>query len=1274
MFYFFLMLSRNYLINYWCGRVVERTKDRKFLRLAIGARSQQCRVKEGFKVVVVVEKTQAYNELDLPLLNRFEKQVMCHDDMLEHDAQRRLKKQLVQWMHQVKDECGEATFEDVFLGHFPNSAASLVMSRVTKNSTNEPKLLLQMKAELADAAHPLCVLKSKLLRKDGGELWQATVRTDELVGKDGGELWQATVKADTKTGYFERHESLSAIIRSLQREREGVDSPEKRERLQAVVVTSSPSNHLPGNGKKLGMRLGYDQEPDLVKLAEFSSSHEQQVRLEEVIVKRGREAGSPTHRLLVVQCDPSETCHRACINHAKYLCEELIHQQAIEAQKAGREATVIDIVFVVHTPPRAKKVMNSETIDTTSNEVKKMQLKKQMKEEMADAARISEKLSYWLDYERGWHHVFIDDIREVGGQSAAPRKLTRMRSMTRKRSSGLYNTMSGVVTAEYRQWHQFVKLDKDRKFLLGADKEGMVGLLNLSDPAHLAFMDRRLLIVCSFIKSPAKKGVPRTDLQDAVTGLLESPCKEEFLEGLAKATEKVIREAGKRQVIERDGASKLAYSGSSREYVMSTLYALVELALAKVIAWSHRNFGLSCLKNDPSKVVVWAAMMRNRSIFGKTEAFGLMRSFPNDVNGMRKLAATTHECENDRTYDVTGGIEGEPLSSKVPLTSALLRSFHKRKANSGRTLVDRLQHLMSKSLSNLFSEQELDMLHEVDHEDQYHDILHLEILKAGVGELANQGPYADILRKVVYERLGYKHLCRGERAVSITGGEHKSRRGTLKMPLLKVSGIVGIDRGAEYEILLDGEDFVPTAQAVVKVKGKYFDMGFQRTDFFTEALVGWWAHEYQIGFLFDILEESPRVRDSPATKKSITEAEDLSGLMGTVVLHVLESWIEEAKDILHGAKGDVSLTAKWITKTNIHRAQVERLIESLVIWESSGLEVPPDKPQSKSDFSRLKPTPKQNKSFSYTELCSKYILLGVMKILVEELGHQVKIKKSECEVLLLNQPYTFVFFTKLKDLLKAALPAPAQTPQGDNTDTTRRPSRCLRRLLLEVVLSTSVVRMACQKDAHLNTLRKLSIGLYESAADFNEGEAKNNITRGRLLPEWPVILELCELVLGTSTIDKAICSAELRKALLQVMLAPTEADPQRLLAKFTKKKLSEFAKNALEQFAKKSNQSPWTNLAPVVSVIVERGEFWEIGRSAIRLIRTGVVEVEPRQTTEQVRVRFDDGANSDDVPVASLIRSAEGRQRGKLKAGEQVKVNMFRKHMEDASRDGTEFL
>jgi hypothetical protein len=1184
----------------------EEAKERKFLRLAIGARSQQCRVAEGFRVVVVVEKTQAYNELDLPLLNRFEKQVMCHDDMLESEVQKRLKKGLVLWLRAVQRECGADALEDIFTGYFQNSAASLVMSRTKKGSTHEGTVLEQMKAELADAAQPMCVLKSKLLGKGGGKLWQATVRTD--------------AHAD---GYFRRHESLSTItsdlVGSLREEGEGADTG-MREHLQAVVVTKSPQNHLPGNEKKgykkLGLMLGYDDEPDLVRLAEFSISHELRANLAKVILTEDG-GGRAQWRLLVVQCDLSQ-CHCAAINHAKRLCQELVYRQA------GR-----DIIFVIHTPPRANGT--------------------------------SEEHSYKLDYETGWHHVFIDDIREVGTrlEATAPR-------LTRTRSATTLEARFGIITPEYRQWHQFVQLDRNGKFLLGADKEELIRLLNLSDPAPLAFMDRRLMIVCRAIKSPERPRGSHTGLQEIVQNLLDSTCKNEFLQEIADATAKVVLAAGKRQVIDRDGASTLAYSGSSREYVMSMLYSLVELALAKVIAWSHRNFGLECLRQrdgwpeiDCNKFAAWAKLLRNRSIFGTKEATILTRSFPSDVSGMAQLAASVHECIND------GDEEVKCLSAKVPLSNALLNSFRKQKANSARTLIERLQRL-SKSIQIAFADNELGNLdHKEYHRDQYHDILHLEISNSEVGEFRYQfSPYTEILQKLVLDRLGYTQLCRGERAVFITGGPHKSQRGTLKQP------VASIGKDAVYTITLDEEG------SSTEVKGLHFNMDFQRTDFFTEALIGWWAHESEISYLFEILEENPSVRDDWATRKGILEATDLAEVVGAVVLRILDSWIDEGKKILCEAKEYSSATTQWASKTNRHRGHVERLIDATLLWDNGGSETTPHQVGDETGHSAWRSIvrrQKQPNGVSSEELRRKFTLLGVMNVLVEEMGvtavhsDTVKVKKSECEKLLANEPQTNGFFSQLKVLLQEAVSLAKDA---------RRVSRCLRRMVLEVMHSASTVRIGGQEECHLETLQQLhSETLQHIGGNFDTEAARSSIAQGTLLPEWAVVSEMCELVKGTSNIHEALCSAELRKALLQAMLAINPADPQGLMIKFVKKELSNYA----------TDPKQWINLAPVVSVIVERGiaSLERVHRSphtesdprapAIKMIRSGVLEGEP--TGKRVTVSLDGETDQRIVPVGSLIQSPERRTRGgKLNAGEEVKVNMLRKHLEDASRPAVPFL
>jgi hypothetical protein len=46
-----------------------------YVRLAFGTHSRLCPIHPTFRVVCVVEKTDAYEKLAPPLLNRFEKQV-----------------------------------------------------------------------------------------------------------------------------------------------------------------------------------------------------------------------------------------------------------------------------------------------------------------------------------------------------------------------------------------------------------------------------------------------------------------------------------------------------------------------------------------------------------------------------------------------------------------------------------------------------------------------------------------------------------------------------------------------------------------------------------------------------------------------------------------------------------------------------------------------------------------------------------------------------------------------------------------------------------------------------------------------------------------------------------------------------------------------------------------------------------------------------------------------------------------------------------------------
>lgn len=86
-------------------RYVLRTNSKtglvsRMLRLAIGSRSQLCPVAESFKIIVIVEAQHAYDRLDLPLLNRFEKQLLTPMDVLGAE-QREVVEDVMKWCDQV---------------------------------------------------------------------------------------------------------------------------------------------------------------------------------------------------------------------------------------------------------------------------------------------------------------------------------------------------------------------------------------------------------------------------------------------------------------------------------------------------------------------------------------------------------------------------------------------------------------------------------------------------------------------------------------------------------------------------------------------------------------------------------------------------------------------------------------------------------------------------------------------------------------------------------------------------------------------------------------------------------------------------------------------------------------------------------------------------------------------------------------------------------------------------------------------------------------------
>eukprot|EP00463_Aulacantha_scolymantha_P006737 TRINITY_DN913_c0_g1_i1.p1 TRINITY_DN913_c0_g1~~TRINITY_DN913_c0_g1_i1.p1 ORF type:complete len:112 (+),score=18.19 TRINITY_DN913_c0_g1_i1:154-489(+) len=62
-----------------------------YVRLAFGSSSRLCPVHSDFRMVVIVEKLEAYTRLAPPLLNRFEKQVFERQHLLTTTQQQLLQ-------------------------------------------------------------------------------------------------------------------------------------------------------------------------------------------------------------------------------------------------------------------------------------------------------------------------------------------------------------------------------------------------------------------------------------------------------------------------------------------------------------------------------------------------------------------------------------------------------------------------------------------------------------------------------------------------------------------------------------------------------------------------------------------------------------------------------------------------------------------------------------------------------------------------------------------------------------------------------------------------------------------------------------------------------------------------------------------------------------------------------------------------------------------------------------------------------------------------------
>jgi hypothetical protein len=355
----------------------EHSQERKFLRLAVGTRSQQCRVSKGFRVVLVVERHQAYHELDLPLLNRFEKQVMLAENVLSAACAKSpdikgWHKELVAWMEKVKFECASSgdnapapavkiEMGDIFIGASNDDDSTSAMLLLNGIASGDGRVEIScLQQTLLHTAHPMCVELSETLR-------------NLLNGSDG--------------CYFDRHGSLRSLLHWLD------DENKERRPIKAVVATHSPPRHLADDLSFLGP--GFETDKFIMrKLHEFSSSSSEYSASSELRSRLWADFFEPSNekKCLLVQCDLSqENCTRATVDYTRRLCENLAQEAEAETEAGGHNsepslrAPRRDVVFIIHCPLQKKKIPAENR--------------------------------YKLEFEHGWRHFFVPELEDAGKSS-----------------------------------------------------------------------------------------------------------------------------------------------------------------------------------------------------------------------------------------------------------------------------------------------------------------------------------------------------------------------------------------------------------------------------------------------------------------------------------------------------------------------------------------------------------------------------------------------------------------------------------------------------------------------------------------------------------------------------------------------------------------------------------------------------------------------------------------------------------------------------------------
>ena len=295
-------------------RYLEKTdqktgKKTRLLRLAIGSRSSLCQVAPGFRIIVIVEKEYAYRTLDLPLLNRFEKQILTPINALQRRSLK-IANELSSWVENILNETSLPSTQHIFCGFHPGTIPSLVF-RLTQEkncSIDEAKRCLKK------IATPSALTLSNSLQNIEGA---------------------------------SPHSTLAKYLEEM------FDFSSKKP-ISSVVMTCSPVTHLEG-----------EILDSLKDIADVTRCRLDQVKSEKafsLVVQRhlNPQQSTSKKRLLLVQFDPI-MCSSLQINHAKFLVTNEISSWSRKSDE------VVAVLFLVHMPPGIKARSRTFVLDFRVN-------------------------------------------------------------------------------------------------------------------------------------------------------------------------------------------------------------------------------------------------------------------------------------------------------------------------------------------------------------------------------------------------------------------------------------------------------------------------------------------------------------------------------------------------------------------------------------------------------------------------------------------------------------------------------------------------------------------------------------------------------------------------------------------------------------------------------------------------------------------------------------------------------------------------------------------